>query len=198
MENNQYNEYRYNRKKQWYRFTLGLQQMITHPILNFIWLVFAVGVVFLVIGERRLLSSFEVYPLIYSIVGLCMKFLIVMFSVVSVIGIVQIIGKITAMKDEGDMNLVFGDRRDIKNQPPILISKRTIKKKGVTVREFYSSISMERWKEKKEVICDIMNIHIIGEIEYGGKHNNNGNYIVIKSARGRKPTERGVLYDDTF
>lgn len=198
MENNQYNEYRYNRKKQWYRFILGLQQMVIHPMLNLIWLVFAVGVVFLVIGERRLLLNFEVYPLIYSVLELCTKFLIVMFSVISVIGIVQIIGQITAMKDEGDMNLVFGDRRDVKNQPPILISKKVIKKKDVTVRKFYSTIPMKRWQEKKEVICDIMNIHIIGEIEYGGKHNNNGNYIVIKSARGRKPTERGVLYDDTF
>ena len=54
---------------------------------------------------------------------------------------------------------------------------------------------MERWQDRKEAISDIMNIHIIGDIEYS---NHNGNRIIFKSAKGRKPMERGVLYDDSF
>lgn len=77
----------------------------------------------------------------------------------------------------------------------LLIYKKKIKGRNVTVREFYTTIPKERWQDRKEAICDILNIHIIGDIEYS---NNNGHKIVIKSAKGRKLSERGVRYDDTF
>ena len=53
MDNKKFNEQRHNRKKQQYRFTLGIQQLWNYPFLNFIWLLFAVGVVFLVIAVVR-------------------------------------------------------------------------------------------------------------------------------------------------
>lgn len=198
MENNGYNERRYNRKKQWYRIRLGMQQLINYPVLNLIWLLFGVGMGFLVLGKQKLTSNVDVIPMLASILNGCMQFLLISFSILCAIGIIQMIGQITAMKDEGDMRLIFGDRQGVKNQPPILVYKRTMKKKGVTVREIYSTIPMEQWQDKKEAMCDIMDIHLIGDIEYGGKNNNIGNRIVIKSAKGRKIAERGRLYDDTF
>ena len=57
---------------------------------------------------------------------------------------------------------------------------------------------MKRWQEKKDAICDRMDIHLIGDITYGGRKKNKGNHIYFESAKGRKPMERGVLYDDTF
>ena len=74
--------------------------------------------------------------------------------------------------------------------------KKKDKKSGVTKREFYTAIPMERWQEKKEAICDRMDIHLIGDITYGGKHKNKGHQIYFESAKGRTPTERGALYDD--
>ena len=113
-------------------------------------------------------------------------------------GLIQAVGYCFAVKDEADLEIIFNDKRDVKNQSPILIYKKKDRKSGVVKREFYTSISMERWQEKKEAICDRMDIHLIGDITYGGKKKSNGNVICFEAAKGRTPTERGVLYDDTF
>ena len=51
---------------------------------------------------------------------------------------------------------------------------------------------------KKESICDRLDVHLIGDITYGGRKKNKGNHIYFESAKGRKSQARGVLYDDTF
>ena len=43
--------------------------------------------------------------------------------------------------------------------PPILIYKKKNRKNGVTKREFYTTIPMERWQENTDSICDVMDIH---------------------------------------
>lgn len=198
MDNKQFNEQRHNRKKQKYRLLLGIQQLWNYPILNLIWLLFGIGVVFLVIAEKEYIANVEVVPVFESIFSACMTAIMIIFPIICAIGIVQFIGFCFAIKDEADMELVFGDKRDVKNQPPMLISKKKDKKSGVITREFYTTIPMERWQEKKETICDILNVHLIGEISYGGRKKNKGKHILFESVNGRRPKERGVLYDDTF
>lgn len=198
MDNKQYIKRHHNRLKTKYRITLGFQQLLNYPVLNFIWLLFAVGVVFLVIGERQLMLRLDVHPLLVPVFGMCMKFALVSIPIICVIGIIYFIGEITAIRDEADMSIVFGDKRDVKNQPPMLIYKKKDRKSGVIKREFYTTIPMERWQEKREAICDRLNVHIIGEITYGGRNRDIGNRIIIESAKGRKSLNRGVLYDDTF
>lgn len=198
MNNNEFNEQRYNRQKQFCRFILGIQQLFAHPLINLVWIIFAGGVVALIIAEKRLLLSYDANPLFEKIIEICMNVIVIIFPVICAIGLIQFIGFITAIRDEADMSIVFGDKRDVKNQPSILRYKKTDRKTGVTKREFYSAIPMERWQEKKESICDRMDIHIIGDITYGGRHRNIGNRIIIESAKGRKSKDRGVLYDETF
>lgn len=198
MNNKEYNEQRYNRKKQRYRLVLGFHQLVNYPVLNLLWLLLGVGVVFMVIGANRLVINIEVYSMFSTIFNACVSFSLFMFSVLCAIGIIQFIGFCFAIRDEADMDIVFGEKRDAKNQPPILMYKKKDRKTGVIKREFYTTIPMERWQEKKDAICDRMNIHIIGDITYGGRKKNKGNQIYFESAQGRKPIERGVLYDDTF
>lgn len=198
MDNKEFNEKRHNRKKQEYRFILGIQQLWNYPLLNLVWLLFAVGVVFLVMAERKYIASVEVYPMFETIFSVCMTAITITFPIICAFGIVQFIGFCFAIKDEADLEIVFGDKRDVKNQPPMLISKKKDRKSGVTKREFYTTIPMERWQEKKEAICDRLDVHLIGDITYGGRKKNKGNHIYFESAKGRNPKERGVLYDDTF
>ena len=198
MDNKQFNVQRHNRKKQQYRFALGIQQLCNYPILNLIWVLFAVGVIFLVMVERKYSANIYVYPMFESIFSAIMTAIIIIFPILCAIGIVQLIGFLFAIRDEADMELVFGDKRDVKNQPPMLISKKKDIKSGVIKREFYTTIPMERWQEKKEAICDRLDVHLIGDITYGGRKKNKGNHIHFESAKGRNPEERGVLYDDTF
>lgn len=196
MEINEYNRRKYHRKRLWYRIRLGLEQFLNYPVLNIIWLLFGIGVVFLAIGERKLTASLEVASILEPIFVGSLNFLVAFFSIICAIGIIQSVGDFTARKDEGNMNIVFGDRCDVKQQSPILISKKKVKKKNVVVREFYTTIPMERWHEKKESIADILNVSIVGEIEYGGKYD--GNKILLKTIQGRKIVKKDVLYDDTF
>lgn len=198
MNNDEFNLQRHNRQIQFCRFILGFQQLVYHPLINLIWLLFAGGIIALLKARSKLIFLYDVNPLLNKLFEGCMNVLVIIFPVICAIGLIQLIGYITAIKDEADMSIVFGDKRDIKNQPPILRYKKTDRKNNVTRREFYSAIPMERWQEKKESICDRMDIHIIGEITYGGKHKNIGNRIIIESAKGRKSKDRGALYDDTF
>ena len=197
MDNKEFNERRYNRKKQECRFRLGLQQFLNYPIINLLWVLFAGGVVLLVIAEKRFIAYVEVYPLFETVFSACMTILLVIFPLICAIGMIQFVGFCFAINDEANLEIVFGDKRDVKNQPPLLIYKKK-DNSGVTKREFYTSIPMERWKEKQQAICDRLNIHLIGEISYGGKKNNIGNHICFKSAEGRMVEDRGVMYDDDF
>ncbi|MCQ2522615.1 MAG: hypothetical protein MJ105_09600 [Lachnospiraceae bacterium] len=198
MNNNKFNEQRHNRQKQFCRFILGFQQLVNHPLINLVWLLFAGGIIALLIARSKLISLYDANPLLNKLFEVCMNVMAIAFSVICAIGLIQFVGFISAIRDEADMSIVFGDKRDVKNQPPILRYKKTDRKSGVTKREFYSAIPMERWQEKKEAICDRMDIHIIGDITYGGRHRNIGNRIIIESAKGRKFKDRGALYDDTF
>ena len=198
MDNKEFNERRHNRKKQECRFRLGIQQLWNYPIINLLWILFAGGVLLMVITEKKFAANMEVYPLFESVFSACMTIMLVIFPVICAIGLIQFVGFCFAIRDEADMEIVFGDKRDVKNQPPILYYKKTDRKSGVTKREFYTTIPMERWKEKKDAICDRLDIHMIGDITYGGKKHNKGNHICFESAEGRITAEREIMYDDEF
>ena len=196
MNYKDFNEHRYKRKKEIYRFVLGLQELFNYPVLNIIWIVYVSFVKLLIWGEEWIAEKLNVIQTLELILHICTKSLLVFISLILAIAIIQGIGYLFAKNDEADMCLVFGSKRDIKNQLPILIYKKRDKISGVTKREFYTSIPMERWKENKDAICDRLNIHMIGDITYGGKRHNKGNHICFESAKGRIMEEREVMYDD--
>lgn len=189
-----YNKQRYNVKKNFYRIKLGISQFSNYPFLNFIWVLIAVGTVLLVNGKGKIVDMLYTTPQLTPITNVCLNFLFAFIPIIISISIIQGIGELTARKDEADLLFVF-DKKELINGCPILIYKRTLKN-GVTVREFYSKIPMSRWLERKEAIADIMNVHFVGDFEYGGK--SDGNKILIKTAKGRKAKDRGILYDDRF
>ena len=86
--------------------------------------------------------------------------------------------------------------KDLRYGAPLLLRSKRIKGTRVSVKEFYSRIPLQTWIEKKDAISDNMNIHLVSPyMEYGGKRGDNGNYIRIYTAPGRKRPERGTLYD---
>ena len=198
MDNKYYNEQRYSKKKQECRFRLGIQQFLNYPILNLLWVLLTGGVVLMVIAEKRFVANVEVYPLFETIFSACMTIMLVIFPVICAIGLIQLVGYCFAIRDEADMEIVFGDKCGVKNQPPLLFYKKKDRRSGVTKRVFYTSIPMEKWREKKDVICDRLDIHLIGDIMYGGKKHDKGNQICFESAEGRITAEREIMYDDEF
>ena len=172
-----------------------MAQLVNFPLLNIFWGVLIIGTILLSIGKERLVTGFNVPQILVPIFSGCMMLIIFILPILLAFTVIHGIGELVARKDEADIMLVF-DEKDLKNGSPILIYKKKLKKKGVTIREFYSRIPMEKWQEKKEALADVLNVHFIGEIEYGGK--SNGNIILFKTAKGRKPIDRGDLYDETF
>ena len=143
MDNKEFNERRHNRKKQECRFRFGIQQLWNYPIINLLWILFAGGVVLMVITEKRFVTNMEIYPLFKSVFSACMTIMLVIFPVICAIGLIQFVGFCFAIRDEADMEIVFGDKRDVKNQSPILYYKKRDRKSGVTKREFYTTINQE-------------------------------------------------------
>ena len=198
MNYKDFNEHRYKRKKEIYRFVLGLQELFNYPVLNIIWIVYVSFVKLLIWGEKWIAKKLNVIQTLEPILRICTKLLLVIISLILALAIIQGIGYLFAVKDEADLEIVFGDKRNVKNQCPILIYKKKDKKTKVIKREFYTTIPMERWQEKKESICDIMNIYLLDDFSYGGRKKDKGNRVYFESFKGRKPINRGVLYDEEF
>ena len=84
------------------------------------------------------------------------------FSYYLLIYLVQMIGERTARKDEANIIIAFTNVKMF-NQPPILISKRKDRKRGVIVREFYSNQPKHIWEEKMSNIEDAFSGRLVGE-----------------------------------
>jgi len=156
---------------------------------------YCAGITVLIYGENKLILLYDGQATLRQIMLIVLRIVNVVVTLVFALGIIYFIGEMTARRDEADLCLVFGDKRDIVYYPPILMKKKFDKKRQITQREFYTSIPMERWVEKREALCDRLDIHLIGDFSYGGKKKNKGNQIFFESAKGRKASDKGTLYD---
>lgn len=197
MENNHYFITQKNRRKQLLRIRLGFFQFVHKPVLNLLWLFVVAFTVVITILKNEIVEITNIPPIIKPIFNITINLFVFLIPALLILALLERIGELTARRDEAKLMIAFS-AKDLRNGCPILISKRKANGTDVTVREFYSNIPYDAWIEKKEAIADAMNVHFVEEIQYGGKNNNNGKRIVIKTAKGRKPADRGVLYDEEF
>lgn len=193
--NNRYIHNRHNRKRNSGHWGLAIGQMKQYPLLLlFIIPIIALTVIIWVKMDYAF-AAFDVPKILLPVYTVTIKALGVIMPLILVWGLVDVIGTLTARKDEALIQMAFKEK-ELRNGSPILIYKRKDKKTGVTVREWYSPIPMNLWVERQEEIADAMNIHFVQNFRYGGK--SNGNRIVMYSAEGREASSRGVLYDEEF
>lgn len=194
MNKYEYLSKRYRRIKRSLRMGLGIQQLIFKPYLNALLAVALFFFIFFWKNKANLYANAPkfIFPLwrgIVHIFGVSAFIFLLVF-------IIYMIGELTARFDESNLIIAFSEN-DLRNGCPILMKKKQDKETGVTVREFYSNTPFKRWVDSKDEIADSMDVHFVTpDIEYGGKNKDNGKRIVLYTARGRKPTERGVLYDE--
>lgn len=197
MKNNHYFITQKNRRKQLLRIRLGFFQFVHKPVLNLLWLFVVAFTVVITILKNEIVEITNIPPIIKPIFNITINLFVFLIPALLILALLERIGELTARRDEAKLMVAFS-ANDLRNGCPILISKKKAKGTDVTVREFYSNIPYDVWIEKKEAVADAMNVHFVEEIQYGGKNNNNGKRIVIKTAKGRKPADRGVLYDEEF
>ncbi|MCM1285798.1 MAG: hypothetical protein NC213_04080 [Acetobacter sp.] len=195
MENNNYQIRRKAQIKQLLRLRLGFLQFIHRPVLNLLWLFVGVFIAIIVILKNKIVEVIAIPQIIEPIFNIALNVFIVIMPILLIVALLENIAECTAKRDENALMVAFSSKA-LRNGCPILISKKRIKNSDVITREYYSNISLDVWNEHKNAIADALNAHFIEEIQYGGKGNNNGKIIVIKTAKGRKPIDRGVLYDD--
>lgn len=193
MDKEKYLKEQRKQKENYLRYRLGFLQLIHKPILNM--LLISLGALFigLWIGKTRLITFLNVPELILPIFRYTLCIISIIIPIIILLWLIKYIGELSARKDEADLQQAF-TKEELRNSCPILMDKRKVKGSNVTMREFYSAIPLEIWNTRKNAIADMMNIHFVEEIQYGGK--SDGRRIVIFTAPGRKPTERGNLYDE--
>lgn len=195
MDKEEYLARQRNRKKQMLRFKLGVSQLMNIPLLNLLWVLIAGFAVLLIFFKDKLISGFNVPHILTPAFESAINFVVIILPVILSWYLIEIIAEKTAIRDEANLILVF-DSKVLKAGHPILISKKKVKGTDVIVREFFTYIPYNTWIEYKDAIADVMNVHFVEEIQYGGNHD--GNRIVLKTAKGRKAIQRDVMYDESF
>lgn len=193
MKDANYNQRRQNRIKRYLRIRLGISQMIYQPLFNILFLPIIMGTVFIWVKKDAVLCLFNVPQILFPIYKYSVLLLIILLPVIFILSMIETIGNVTARKDEANLQNAFNEQ-ELRNGFPILMNKKHIKGSNVIMREFYSNIPMRTWLERQGDIADAMNVHFVEELCYGGK--SNGKRIVMYTARGRKITQRGKLYDE--
>ncbi len=193
--NIQYIQNIYNRRRNSGHWGLAIGQFKQYPLLLVLTIPIIVLTVIILAKMDFVFSVFDVPKMLLPAYTVTVKVLGVIVPLLLLWGLVDVIGTLTARKDEALIQMAFKEK-ELRNGSPILIYKRKDKKTGVTIREWYSPIPMNLWVERQEEIADAMNIHFVQNFRYGGKLS--GNRIVMYSAEGREATSRGVLYDEEF
>jgi len=185
-----YNENKLRRKKNIYRIRLGFLILLNNPMLNVVWIPVILMIIIFDNLKNIYISSLNVPKILSSVLYISEKILTFLIPAILVFTVIYVIGEFLAKSDENNLLLAF-DEKDLKKGNPILISKKKMNNKKVVLREFYTNIPLNKWNEKKEDIAHIMDITIIGNIQYSKK-----NLIQFKSVIGRTPKESVDLYDD--
>ncbi len=193
--NAQYIQNRHNRMRNSGHLRLAVGQIKQYPFLLILTIPIIALTIIIWAKMDLAFTVFDIPMIILPVYAVTVKALGVMIPLILARGLIDVIGTLTARKDEALIQMAFKEK-ELRNGSPILIYKRKDKKTGVTIREWYSPIPMNLWVERQEVIADAMNIHFVQNFRYGGR--SNGNRFVMYSAEGREATSRGVLYDDDF
>lgn len=179
------------------RLKLGFNQLIHKPILNLLWLLVCLVTAIIIVLKKELTAIINIPQLIEPAFNIALNIFVFLIPIIMIFAILEYIGELTARRDENKLMVAFS-AKNLRNGCPILISKNRVRKTDVVIRAYYSNIPLSVWIDNKNAIADAMNVHFVEEIQYGGKSNNNGKIIVIKTAKGRKTIDRGILYDDEF
>lgn len=174
------------------RIHLGFQQMICRPYLNIVWILLCVFIALIKSLKEAFVNQINLPCEMKNILSISLNMFLILLPIILIIYIINGIAELTARNYESKLMVAFSVK-NLRNGCPILMSKKKQKHTKITICEFYSNIPYAVWIEKKETIADALNAHFIEEIQYS---KNNGKRIVIKIAKGRKPIDRGVIYDE--
>ena len=191
---NKCNEECYNRKKNFSHWGLAFQQIKINPILAVMFLPIVAAIIIIWIKMDYLLALFEVPRIISSIYEMTVKAFGVIIPVILAWGVIEVIGSLTARKDEQSILMAF-DEKELRNGSPILMYKSKDKTRGYITRVWYSPIPLGIWIERQDRVEHQMRETIIKELDYDERAKDNR--IVMISLKGMKHVrEEKPFYDN--
>ena len=174
---------------------LGAKQVISHPYFG-IPIIATIALPIAVWCNKDRLIPLHLFPEpLRPALQYCLSALLILSLIVFTLGWLGGIGILTARHDESCLMKAFA-KNELRNGCPILIFRKKAKGTDVTARVFYSHIPLKYWIEREEEIADQFNVHFVRLPDYGGKNNNNRKLILIHTAPGKNPKDRGILYDE--
>lgn len=194
---NHYIQTRYNRIKNHFRFRLGFQQLILRPYNMIVPMGLCLLFIFFWKSRWIIFRINELPAIIHPICRYAVSIAVIGIFLTLLYTYILFLGEITARKDEANIAVVLPANALRNGNHPILISRKKIRGTHISIREFYSNISLKIWQEHQEAISDSLNVHFVSPyIEYGGKRNDNGNRVRLYTIPGKKRIDRGILYDE--
>lgn len=191
-ENNIYMQKQWNRKRNFCHWKLGIRQMIQFPMLNILLFPIIALTVIIWLKMDYAFAMFNVPEIILPIYTITIRALGILIPILLVWELIDMIGTLTARKDEAFLQMAFYER-ELVNGAPLLMSKAKDKKAGITVRKWYSPIPLKIWIERQDRIEHHMREHLKKEFEYDDA---NDSRIVMYSAKGTKHVEEeNPVYD---
>lgn len=187
----------HNRAHIWLQLTNGVRELIKRP-----WkiapLLALVAMFALAWHNRGKVALTTTFPLISAVWMYVVASFIVLFFLIGFVSLLVAIGTPRQAKwIEAELaHIGVVDRYDFS---PVLISlQRSKETRQVYTLTFFSrGISKETWEGKRQEVEDVLNVRWIEDARYGGKHDDNRNYIVLTVASGAGTAGRGeTLYDD--
>lgn len=185
--NNKYNEERYNRKKRFSHLLLTFQQIKSHPFLLVMFVPVVVITIVIWFKMDFFLSLIEPQNIILPIYKITVKALGVIIPIVLAWAVIDIIGSLTARKDEKSILMAF-DKKELRNGSPVVVCKRKDIKNDTIRRVWYSPIPLDIWVERQKRIEHQMNETILKELDYDTR--SKGSRIVMISTKGMKQVKK--------
>ncbi len=181
--NNQYIQQKWNRRRNFCHWKLGIMQMIQLPLLNILLLPIIILTLIIWVNMDYAFVVFDVPKIILPIYTIIIKAFGVLIPLLLVWGMIDVIGTIIAQKDEVLMQMAFNEK-ELRNGSPILMYKSKDKTRGYIRRVWYSPIPLKIWIECQDRIEHQMMESIIKELDYDDRAKDNR--IVMISVKGMK------------
>ncbi len=181
-----------------FRTLYGAIHLFTRPwalILPLLWAILT-ALAWYNRSKLSLPGGNSVLPQMAALWQIVLSALIIIFSFLSFWGILALLGTPHHAK-RIDAALVHIGLIDSYGIGPALLSSRRVKGSPVQVLEFWSKgISLDAWEDKRRAIEDVLNIHMVEPLTYGGRKGNNRHRIVLTVAPGADNQPTATLYED--
>lgn len=188
----------HNRQRTCYRITEGIKTAVHPPFLGMLPILALVVFLYVALCNRGRVFDTSVLPgQLATIANYIELSAIIAIFFVFLFAAVYALGTPSKRKNaESAAFLAF--RLQSEEECPILISSKR-QKNGARRWEFFSQWeTMTDWQENIDRICHALGEHLVGELNYGGKRNNNRQRIVFYTKPGAAPVKRGDLRDNEF